>query len=175
MITRFISLVTGIVTLDVYLRSQLASSDPLFLVFSNNLAINVLMLILTALAISVSFRRRFNTWTGYAICVGLAAVLLGFGTLGIVFSGFIYSLWPSLWAVFLPLNYLVILQAGVVLGLCSLSYKHAPKPASVKLSIFSTALPAFKVTVPVPKKVVFPVPKIPQFPPAGSRQATRSG
>ena len=160
MTTKFISLATGIVTLDVYLQSQLHSNDPLFLLVSNNLAVNMFMVVLAALAISVSFRKRFGSWYSYAATLALAVIFLTVGAAGILFSGFTYSLWM----VFLPLNYMMLISFGTVLGICALSYRHAPRPESARLP-----LPA------LPFRFVLPVPKIPQFPPAGTRQATRSG
>lgn len=152
MTTKFISLATGIVTLDVYLQSQLHSSDPLFLVVSNNPAINMTMVVLATLAISVSFRKRFSNWYGYAATVALAAVLLIIGAGGMFLSNVLYMLPPAV----LPLNYMLMLQSGVVLGMCALTYQHAPRPASVRLP-----------SVALPPKIAFPVPKLSHTPLTG--------
>jgi len=128
MITKFISSAGAIVTLDVYLQSQLHSNDPLFLFASNSLLINSLMLLLAAIGLFVSFQKSFNNWYAYAAC-SAAAVILGFiGVAGGFFSSVAYTFSNIL----LPLNYMLILQSAVVLGICSLSFKHAPAPARVK-------------------------------------------
>ena len=158
MSTRFISLATGIVTVDVYLQSQLHSNDPLFLVVSNNTAVNMLMVVLAALAIGVSFRRRFSSWYSYAAIAALAVIFVALGAMGILFSGFT----NKLWMIFEPLNYMMILNCGVVLGVAALSYAHAPKPESVRLP----SLPA------LPTRSVFPVPKISHSPFAGRPTAS---
>ena len=158
MSTKFISLATGIVTLDVYLQSQLHSNDPLFLLVSNNLAVNMLMVVLAALAIAASFKTRFVSWYTYAATSALAAALLTVGAAGIFFSGFTYSLWM----VFQPLNYMLLMAFGSVLGVCSLAYKHDPRPANLRLP-----LPA------LPFKPVFPVPKISHSPLSSRHRRTQ--
>lgn len=160
MSTKFISLATAIVTLDVYLQSQLHSSDPLFLVVSNNTAVNMLMVVLAAAAIAVSFRSRFKSWYGYTAVSALAALFIAFGAMGLFFSGFS----ARLWMIFLPLNYMLLLSCGVVLGVAALSYKHAPRPESVRLP----SLPRLAL----PFKSVFPVPKISHSPFAGRTSVT---
>jgi hypothetical protein len=159
MTTRFISLATGIVTLDVYLQSQLHSNDPLFLLVSNNLAVNMLMVVIAALAVSVSFRKRFSSWYSYAATSALAAIFLTVGAAGILFSGFTYSLWM----VFLPLNYMMLISFGTVLGICALSYQHAPRPESARLP-----LPA------LPARLVSPMPKISHSPLSSQRRRTQT-
>lgn len=153
MITKFISLATAIVTLDVYLQSQLSSNDPLFLLISNNIAVNMLMVSLAAIAVAVSFRKRFASWQGYALVSALAATLVILGAAGTFFSGFIYSLWT----IFLPLNYLMMLEFGVVLGLCSLTYKHTPRPQNAPRLSRPRLAQSFKPVLPVPKTSHFPL------------------
>jgi uncharacterized membrane protein len=157
MTTKFISLATGIVTLDVYLQSQLHSNDPLFLLVSNNLAVNMLMVVLAAVAISVSFRKRFSSWYSFAATAALAAIFLTVGAAGILFSGFTYSLWM----VFLPLNYMMLISFGTVLGICALSYQHAPRPESARWPL--PVLPA-RLASPMPKISHSPLSSLPRRP-----------
>ena len=152
MTTKFISLATGIVALDVYLQSQLHSGDPLFLVVSSNLAINMIMVVLAALAVSVSFRKHFSNWYSYAATASAAGLLLIIGGAGMFLSNVLYMLPPAI----LPLNYIMMLQCGIVLAASALSYQHAPRPASVRLP--STAFLS---------NIAFPVPKISHSPLAG--------
>ena len=148
MTIKFISLASAIVTLDVYLQSQLHSNDPLFLFASNNLLVNVGLVILAALVVAVSFKSKFSNWISYLACCVLAACLVTIGVMGTFFSDFIYS-FPS---ILLPLDYMLILEAGVVTGLCALTYKHQPIP--YRLSRLKFHFP----------KYAFPVLKIPHSP-----------
>jgi hypothetical protein len=150
MTTRFLSLATAIVTLDVYLQSRLSSTDPLFYFTSNNLAVNTAFILLAALMVSVSFRPKFKTWYGYAGCAAAGLFLCTLGTIGILFS----DVDNFLSNILLPLNYLIILEAGVVLGLCALTYQHEPAPAKIRAYDFVHLMNRF----------AFLAPKIPHSP-----------
>ena len=156
MTTRFLSLATAIVILDVYLQSQLSSSDPLFYFASNNLLINAGLILMAVLMVNVSFKTKFRSWYGYAGCATAAIILSFIGLMGILFS----DVDNFLSNVLLPLNYLFILEAGVVFGLCALTYEHAPAPARVREFEWS------RLTA----KLAFLIPKIPHSPtPTGRR------
>lgn len=143
MTTKFISLASAIVILDVYLQSQLHSNDPLFLFASNNLFVNMGMVLLAALTVAISFKAKFRHWASYLICCVLAAGLVTLGIMGTFFSDTIYS-FPS---VLLPLNYLFLLQAGVIIGLCTLTYQHQSIPyrlSNLKIKLPRQAFPVLK-------------------------------
>jgi hypothetical protein len=95
MTTKFISLATAIVLLDVYLQSQLSSSDPLFLFASNNFAVNAGLLILGGLMVAVSFKDKFRYWWSFVGCSLLAVVCGTIGVIGTFFSNVLYA-FPSL-------------------------------------------------------------------------------
>lgn len=153
MAIKIISLVTGLVTLDVYLQSQLFSKGPLYYLVSDNIFINILMIAISAAGIWLSFRSRFKSWYSYAICAAVGVFMIFLGLWGMFFDSFIYSFWN----IFSPLNYVLLLQYGIVFVLCSLAFKHAKRPKNANLSAVSAAM--------VGKlKPVFPVPKIPHFP-----------
>lgn len=157
MIRKFISLATAIVILDVYLRSQLYSNDPLFLFASNKLAINIGMVLLAGAVVTVSFRNKFKNWLSFAAVAALAVILSVVGMVGIFLSNMVYSFSNIL----LPLDYMFMLESGIVLGICALSYEHAPSPYRFKLPEPAALL----------SKFAFPVPKFPQSPtPAGPRR-----
>jgi hypothetical protein len=158
MTTRFLSLATGIVILDVYLQSQLSSSDPLFYFVSSNQLVNVGFILLALVMVNVSFKRQFSSWYSYASCASAAAVLSIVGLLGILFSD-VDNFMSNL---LLPLNYLFILEGGVVLGLCALTYQHAPAPARIREYDWSQLTGRF----------AFLVPKLPHSP-TPSRRTTR--
>ncbi len=148
MVTKSISLVTGLVSLDVFLRSQLSSNDPLFLFVSSGLIVNLLMVGLSAAAIYVSYRKKFSNWYAYMLCSALAFLFVGTGFLGIFYSDYIHSVWSSL----LPLNYILMMQTGIVFGICSLSYNHADMPANVRQRLNNLPqLPKLNLVLPVPK------------------------
>jgi hypothetical protein len=147
MTTKFISLATAIATLDVYLQSQLSSSDPLFLLISSNVVVNLLMVGLAALTVHISFKKRFDSWYGYAACATLATVLLSIALCGLLLSDFTYALWM----VFSPLNYFLMGEFGILLAINALSYRHAPVPSSLRLlGLPRLALP-FHFALPLPK------------------------
>jgi hypothetical protein len=157
MTTRFTSLATAIVLLDVYLRSQLSSNDPLFLFASNNIGVNAGLVVMAAFMVAVSFRRQFNSWWSFAACAASAVILGIAGVLGVLFTNVFYF-FPQ---VLLQLDYMFLIEAAVVFGICALSYKHAPMP--FKLRLPSISLPKFE----------FPAPKIPQSP-SGRTLGTRN-
>ena len=145
MTRKFISLAMVIVTLDVYIRSQLHPGDPLFLFISSTTAVNIGMVLLVGLVVAISFKDRFRSWIGYAGTAALAFFLASVGFAAFFSSGFSY--WLS--GVLLPLNSLMILEAGVILGLCALSYPHPARPVSVPQLI---------------PRLVFLIPRIPHSP-----------
>jgi len=148
MVTKSISLATGLVSLDVSLQSRLSSNDPLFLFVSSGLIVNLLMMGLALAAIYVSFRKKFNNWYSYAACTAVAAVFVCTGFMGIFYSDYVHSLWSTM----LPLNYILMMQVGIILGICSLSYDHDDMPAIIRQRLQSLAqLPKPNFVLPVPK------------------------
>lgn len=147
MVTKSISLATAIVSLDVFLRSQLFSNDPLFLFISNSLVVNALMIVLAAAAVYISFRKKFGSWYGFAACIASAALFICAGFLGVFYSDSIHSMWSAM----LPLNYILMMQCGIVLGICALSYDHADMPAYIRQRRRLPSLPVPSFAFPVPK------------------------
>jgi hypothetical protein len=141
--------------LDVYLQSQLSSNDPLFLFASNNIVVNAGLMILGTLMVVVSFKDRFQHWWSYVGCNLLAVLCGALGVIGTFFSNLLYS-FPN---ILLPLDYLFLLQAGVVLGVACLSYEHTAVPDRFRLSRLSSVFNNF----------AFPVPKTLQSPNSNSR------
>ena len=126
MTRKFIGLAMVIVTLDVYIRSQLHPGDPLFLFISNTTAANIGMVLLVILVVAISFKDDFRSWIGYAGSAALALIFTSVGIAGFFSSGLSYWLSGGL----LPFNYLMILEAGVVFGICALSYPHPARLVS---------------------------------------------
>lgn len=160
MTTKFISLATAIVLLDVYLRSQLASNDPLFLFASSSIAVNACLMVLVGLMVAVSFKDRFRYWWTFASCAALAALLGVMGIIGVFFSDTFYY-FPQ---ILQPLDYLFFLEASIVFGICSLSYKHEPLPFKLHLPRLSQVFTSFAI----------PVPKIPQSPNSSTGSASHA-
>lgn len=150
MFRRLTSLVMLIVVVNVYMRSQLAPSDPLFFFISNSMAVNIFLILLTSLAVIVSFSTRFRSWFSYAAC-GTLAVILGLAGAISLAAGSIND-WLS--NTLLPLDGMLVLESAIILGLCALTYQHAPRPAQIKLPDLSWQL----------RKLALLVPKIPHSP-----------
>lgn len=150
MTIKFISLATGIVFLDVYLRSQLYSSDPLFLFASSNSLVNVGLLALIAVMVAVSFKDRFRRWWSFACCTAAAIILGVIGVIGLFFS----DTWYPFPQILQPLDYMLLMEAGAVFGICSLSYRHARAP--FKISWTQPAALLNNLAFPVPKALQSP-------------------
>lgn len=129
MIRKFVSLVTLIVATDMLVQSRFQYNEPIFVFTSSNLAVNLITLLLVVLTVLICFKSKFKTWLAYAACAGLAVLTLFVGWLGFWFSNVGYWFQGTL----LPFNYMMILECGVCLGLCALSYKHGRRPANLKL------------------------------------------
>lgn len=154
MVTKLISLATAIVSLDVFLRSQLFSNDPLFLFISSSLVANLLMIALAGASVYIAFRKKFTSWYAFAACASIASLFVGAGFIGVFYSDYVHSLWSAL----LPLNYLLMMQSGIVMGICALSYDHAAMPAALKQRLPARpALPRFTFAFPAPKALHSPL------------------
>lgn len=116
-----------IVSLYVYLQSRLNPSDLLFLFISNNLVVNTLFVLLAAIALKISFMKQRLGWFAFAGFTSLAVILCGIGGIGFMFSDVNNSFTNFL----LPLNYIMLLMGGIVMGISALSYKHAAAPQSI--------------------------------------------
>lgn len=140
MTQKTISLFTAAGILAAYLWSQLQPSGALFLLMSPNTAINVGWLVAAALMVRLSFTDRFKTQSGYIITAALSALAILIGGIGLFASGFNYLFFS--W--FGPIDFLLLAQLGVILGICALSYQHQP----VKLSALTFKRP--KILLPKP-------------------------
>lgn len=127
MVKRLTSLVMLIIVVNVYIRSQLSPNDPLFLFFSNDMPLNISMILLASLVAMVTFSNRFRHWLAYAACVALAVFLCIVGSLGLLSTGISY--WLS--GFLLPMDSMLVLESGIILALCALTYEHAGRPASM--------------------------------------------
>lgn len=143
MVKRLISLVMLIVAVNVYIRSQLAPNDPLFLFLSNSMPLNIFLIILTSVVAMVSFSHKFRYWLSYASCAALATVLCVVGLFSLLSSGVNY--WLS--SFLLPMDSMLVLESGIILALCALTYEHAPQPAPL-LPDVSGYLKRFALLIP---------------------------
>lgn len=156
MVTKLVSLATGIVFLDVYLQSQLSSNDPLFLFASSGLLVNLGLLLVASSMIAISFRAGFKHWWGYLACAAAAIVFGIVGFAGAFLSDTVYWIPQT----FLSLDYLMLLEAGVVFGICALTYKHEPLLLKLRWARLNASLT---------HKLAYPVPKILHSPTTSSR------
>ncbi len=127
MTRKILSLATVAGIAYVYFQSLFRYDDALFLLISNNLLIDAFFLCLAVGGAWLSFQKKFESWQLYVGCASLAILLGGFGLLGIVFSSFDNTLYN----LFMPLDYLVMMELGIIYGVCALSYKHQPIPKNV--------------------------------------------
>lgn len=147
MIQKAISLFMAVTTLSVYLWSQLQPSDALFLFASANMLINLGLVGLSFLLVRLSFAEKFKkSWT-YTLAAGGAIGSLIISVAGIISASLAYKLYSA----FGPLDFVILTEAGIVLSICALSYKH---PA--RLQMPGLKMPHF----PLPKPALT-VPKIP--------------
>lgn len=143
MIQKAISLFMAVTTLSVYLWSQLQPSDALFLFASANMLINLGLVGLAILMVRLSFADRFKkSWT-YTLAVGGAVGCLVISAAGIISAGLAYQLYT----VFGPLDFVILTEAGIVLSICALSYKHPSRlqMPSLKMPHFPLPKPALMV------------------------------
>ena len=158
MLRKALSLVTAAGILYVYLQSQLHSADALFLVTSPNLAVNGGLVAIAGGVVYVSFMEKFKSWQSYIICA-VAAITLGLvGFLGFSFASFENNFSGAL----LPMDYMLIMQLGIILGICTLSYRHAPLPRRISVTdLLPSQLPSLKplLTAWVPKTPIITVNK----------------
>lgn len=116
-------------TLIVYLQSQLQSNDALFLVISNNIWVNVSLLALSCSLVWLSFQSEYKQSITFIVSV-LGAVLLTAGGFAGILSA---SLEHYVIGAIKPLDYILLFEAGILLSICSLSYKHPAISFSIKL------------------------------------------
>jgi hypothetical protein len=119
MTTKLLSLVTASGITYVSLQSQLHSDDALFLVASGNLVINIGLGVVAALAIYLSFIKQFKYRQTYTATVAAAIGLIFIG-----FAGFAYSGIDYYFGIIKPLDYVILMQLGLIFGIYALSYKH---------------------------------------------------
>jgi hypothetical protein len=124
MIRKSTSLVMAIAMTYLYFQSLIHYDDPLFLIVSNNIVVNIGLLMLVGAMVWVSFLEKFRHWQTYAAAAVLALILGLGGLVGILSTSLDYYFSNAL----LPLDYLAFLEISAGLGICVLSYKHQPVP-----------------------------------------------
>ncbi len=122
MTRKLLSLVTAIGIAYVYLQSQLHSGDALFLIASDSLAVNFGLLILAASVLYVGFIGQFKAWYTYLSTALSSVVLSAWGLIGVVYAGAS----NNFTGIIKPLDYMIMLQVGIIFGICALSYRHQP-------------------------------------------------
>lgn len=135
-----ISLIMAAIILSVYQLSRLDPSGALFSFISNSLPVNIGLIGLTALMVRLSFmRKKFTRRTSYAAVAGGAILLGSLGAAGIILPPVDYYLY----GVIKPLDFFILLETAIVLGVCALTYEH--QPLSIKVpSIGLIRLKPFK-------------------------------
>lgn len=129
MVTKLLSLASAITIADIAARSHMDAGAPLYAFASTQIWVNVVLAVIVAITVAVSFKRknRFKSWYTYAGCLALAALLIVTGCVGAFYSNFRLDGWSML----LPLDYVLMLECGVVLAISGLSYRHHKRPFSL--------------------------------------------
>jgi hypothetical protein len=102
--------------------------------------------LLALLAVYLSFIKRFKSLQAY---LAMLAVAIGLCVIG--FAGFVYSGIDYYFGIIKPLDYVILLQLGVIFGIYILSYQHPA--ANLKALSLSQSYLKFKRTLlkPLPK------------------------
>jgi hypothetical protein len=119
MTTKLLSSITASGIAYLILQSRLHSDDALFLVASGNIVINLGLGLIAGLAIYLSFIKKFKYRQAYLATLMAAVVLSVIG-----FAGFAYSGIDYYFGIIKPLDYVILMQLGMIFGICALSYKH---------------------------------------------------
>jgi hypothetical protein len=122
MTRKFLSLATVIGLLYVFLLSQLLSDDALFLVVSDNNALNAALLALATGSLYLSYMDKLKSKKIFIGIVLLSVVLSISGTLGFLYA----SIDNYFNGLIKPLDYIVTMQLGVLFGLHTLVLEHQP-------------------------------------------------
>lgn len=141
MVTKLVSLSAAITALDLAARSRLDPGAPVYYFASSHLWVNILLIAIVGLSVAVSFKAksRFSSWYSYAGISSLSVLLIVLGGLGVFYGNFRLDGWDLL----LPLDYLMLLECGIVLAISALSYRHPKSPPEVA-SFVSRMVPSTK-------------------------------
>lgn len=124
----------------LYILATLFPNDPYFYLISSNSAVSIGRLIVAAGLINLAFKKKFTTGYGHRLAAGLAIAAVGFGMAGIVIPPMTYSLFNY----FKPMDYLFLIESGVIYGLAAASYERGTKrfprlsrPRNTQLRLFT--------------------------------------
>lgn len=118
-----ISLIMAVIILSVYQLSRLDPSGALFSFISNNLLVNIGLIILSVVMVRLSFMKpKFSRKISYGAAAVGAVVFCLLGVASIVFPAVDFHAY----SIFKPLDFMVLLEAGIVLSVCALTYEHQP-------------------------------------------------
>lgn len=122
MTNKLLSLSAALFTVWFSVQAYLNPSDPMFLLKSNSLRVNLILIFLALGSICLSFFAYKLLWQAY-LGVLLAAVGIGFfSMLGIVDTHLSFH-WPlELW------DYFLLLQFSVIYAIGALDVNHEPVP-----------------------------------------------
>jgi hypothetical protein len=122
MLTKAMSFGAAAVVFIIYQWSMLRPNDALFLFVSNNLVTNILLVALTTGAVRLAFLKRIKQRSAYIGLMAASVSLAVVGLVGILSSGFAYAFF----SVFGMLDFVILLEVGIVFSLCALSVEHQP-------------------------------------------------
>lgn len=144
MVIKLLSIVVAICAGELLVLGIQAPDDPLFLFISNSQAVVALRLILVVMALIISFRKSFVYYFSRTF-IGVIGIFLVFvGGMGAISQTIIDEFGTFVKV----LDYILLMQVGLVFCLASLSYparrrqlvwrksllQRVPKPLALKLS-----------------------------------------
>lgn len=138
MTRKLLSLATATAIVYVYLQSRLHSEDALFLVISSSPLVNLVLLAIAGLAVRLAFNNSFSSVVSYCFGLILAITLSVVGIAGLAYS----SIDNYFGGLVKPLDYVVLLQLGVIFSLSLLSSGHP-------FIRFSLPMPKYSFPAPV--------------------------
>jgi hypothetical protein len=125
MTNKILSVVPGVFVVLFYFQSLLQPNDPIFLLKSNNLVINLALVALALSSIYLVFITKFLRWQIFLFLALVATALSIFSIVGIVDTHLSFK-WP-----FELLDYFLILQFGITFGIGALSVDHDAVPIAL--------------------------------------------
>jgi len=140
MTIKITAIMASVCAVLLYVFAIAFPSDPYFYVISSDLAVVIGRLILAGVLLRLAFKNSFVTSSGHRICAVLSVLLVAFGIAGIIVPPLTYSLFT----LFKPMDYLFMIESGIVFGLTSLTYSRGTerfprlsRPRNTQLRLFT--------------------------------------
>lgn len=139
MITKAIALAMFVCAAALLLFSSRSPNDIYFAFISGNVVIAIFRMLIIAVLIYLSFKRRFVYRLSHRVAGGLGVALICFGIITVA----IESLTDTSLSFIKPFDFLFFVGCGLLISMTSLAYKHGRKklptfarPRGLQLQLF---------------------------------------